>query len=161
MLYERALKIAAVAHKDQVRKHDSSPYIVHPVMVAHILSSYGFSEEVVAAGLVHDVLEDSEMTEDSLRKELGDIVFVEAVEGDTAVEAGKEMTTIESVKAASDIFAPLTGSVIECNAGLEDAPETINKDPYGEGWIVKIKLADAGQVDGLMSAEEYGKMIEG
>ena len=74
MLYEKALKIAASAHKNQVRKHDGSPYIVHPVMVAHILSSYNFPEEVIAAGLVHDVLEDSELTEEVLREELGDVV---------------------------------------------------------------------------------------
>lgn len=77
-LYEKALKIAAEAHAGQVRKHDGSPYIVHPTIVARILEAYGFDEEVVAAGLVHDVLEDSETSEDNLRAVLGDRV-VDAV----------------------------------------------------------------------------------
>lgn len=73
-LYETALKMAATAHREQVRKHDGSPYIVHPVMVARILEQYGFEEKVVAAGLVHDVLEDSDIDEAELRKKLGDAV---------------------------------------------------------------------------------------
>jgi (p)ppGpp synthase/HD superfamily hydrolase len=87
-LYEQALKIAATAHKDQKRKHDGSPYIVHPIMVARILEQHGFSEVVVAAGLVHDVIEDSNTSEAELRSALGDEVvdIVVAVSEDQSTD---------------------------------------------------------------------------
>lgn len=97
---------------------------------------------------------------DYAQKELGDVVFIEQVEPGTQVEQLKEMTTIESVKAASDLFAPVTGKVVESNRALEDAPELVNKDPYGDGWIAKIELKDPGEADRLLSAEEYRKLIE-
>ena len=94
------------------------------------------------------------------QSELGDIVYVELPAIGTAVVAGEEFGTVESVKAVSEIYAPASGEVLELNAALAQAPEIVNKDPYGEGWLVKIKLADAGDVQGLMSAEEYRKYVE-
>ena len=94
------------------------------------------------------------------QSELGDIVYVELPAIGTAVVAGEEFGTVESVKAVSVIYAPVSGEVLELNAALAQAPETVNKDPYGEGWLIKIKLADAGDVQGLMSAEEYRKYVE-
>lgn len=95
------------------------------------------------------------------QKELGDIVFVELPEAGDAVEQFSEMTAIESVKAASDLFSPVTGTIIEGNAALEDAPELVNTDPFGEGWIVKVELEGTDQLDALMSAEAYEKLIAG
>jgi glycine cleavage system H protein len=97
---------------------------------------------------------------DYAQKELGDIVFVELLEAGIEVEQEKEMTTIESVKAASDLFAPVSGKVVECNQALEDQPELVNKDPYGQGWIAKIELKDPAEVDGLLSAKDYQKLVE-
>ena len=85
---------------------------------------------------------------------LGDIVFVELPEVSENVD--KEDTTgIESVKAVSDLYTPLTGEIVEVNEELEDAPETVNSDPYGAGWIFKIKMSDSAELDGLMDAEAY------
>lgn len=86
-LYEQALKIACAAHKDQVRKHDSSPYVVHPIMVAKKLEKAGFDEKVVAAGLLHDVIEDTDVKEEDLREQVGD----EIIEIVTAVSEEKEL----------------------------------------------------------------------
>ncbi len=104
-LIEKALRIAAVAHKDQIRKDDGSPYIVHPIMVARILEQHGFSEAVVAAGLVHDVLEDSDMTTAELEAVLGTEVveIVTAVSEDTSlVWEERKAAYVEAVAAASD-----------------------------------------------------------
>lgn len=102
-LYERALKIAARAHAGQTRKHDDTPYIHHPVMVARLLEQHGFSEVTVAAGLVHDVLEDSEYTAEELRMELGDEVvrIVEAVSEDKSLDwEERKAAYVEKVKSA-------------------------------------------------------------
>jgi len=89
------------------------------------------------------------------QKELGDIVFVEVeTEGET-LDKEESFGTIEAVKTVSDMFMPVAGEVIEFNPGLESSPELINKDPYGEGWIIKVKISDPSQVKGLLSAEEY------
>ena len=96
---------------------------------------------------------------DYAQKELGDIVFVELPPVGTAVERDKEMTTIESVKAASDIFAPVSGKIIEVNTGLDEQPELVNKEPYGRGWIVKIEMSNAEEAAGLMSAGNYEKLV--
>jgi len=88
--------------------------------------------------------------------ELGDIVFVELPdEGDT-FDAGESFGTVESVKAVSDLYAPVGGEVVEVNSALEDAPERINEDPYGEGWIVKLRTSDEAD---LLSAEEYEEVV--
>ena len=97
---------------------------------------------------------------DFAQKQLTDIVFVELPEKGKKVERDKPMAVIESVKSVSDVICPVTGEIIEVNESLKDNPDTINKDPYGEGWIVKIKLANKGELDSLISAEEYEKITE-
>jgi glycine cleavage system H protein len=94
---------------------------------------------------------------DHAQDELGDVVFVELPdEGDT-FDAGDSFGTVESVKAVSDLYTPVGGEVVEVNSALEDAPENINEDPYGEGWIVKLRTTDEAD---LLSAEEYEKVVE-
>lgn len=86
---------------------------------------------------------------------LGDVVFVELPEVGDETEMGDAFSLVESVKAASDIYAPVTGEIIEVNEDLEDSPELINESPYVDGWIAKIKLADASELDHLMTSEDY------
>jgi len=94
------------------------------------------------------------------QEELGDIVYVELPKAGTPVVAGEEFGTVESVKAVSEIYAPASGEVAEVNSVLSEHPEAINKDPYGQGWLIKIRLADLDDLKGLMSAAEYRKLIE-
>ena len=89
--------------------------------------------------------------------ELGDVVFVELPEAGTTLEAGDSFGAVESVKAVSDLYAPVGGEVVEVNEALNDAPEKINEDPYGDGWI--LKLSTTGEED-LLSAEEYQKILD-
>lgn len=91
------------------------------------------------------------------QKQLTDIVFVELPEKGKTVEKDKQMGVIESVKSVSDVFSPVTGEIIEVNESLQNNPDIINKDPYKEGWIAKVKLVDISEVDDLMSAEDYDK----
>ena len=91
---------------------------------------------------------------------LGDVVFVELPEMDAVIEAGEEAGVVESVKAASDIFAPIGGTVIEINEGLEDSPEMVNSDPYDDGWFFKLKISDPQELEGLLSAEDYTEICE-
>jgi len=86
---------------------------------------------------------------------LGDIVYVELPEVGATVEADDEIAVVESVKAASDVYAPIAGEIIEINSALIDAPETINSDPYGDGWFFKIRPDNADDYDGLMDADDY------
>jgi glycine cleavage system H protein len=97
---------------------------------------------------------------DFAQKQLTDIVFVELPSKGKKVEKGKAMAVIESVKSVSDVFSPVNGEVLETNEGLSDNPDIINKDPYGEGWIAKIKVDDKSQLNSLMSAEEYEKQAK-
>ena len=90
---------------------------------------------------------------------LGDVVFVELPEVGTSVEAGKAFGVVESVKAVSDVYAPLTGTIEEINDDLIDAPEIINTSPYEDGWMVKIRMAEASDADELMDAEAYQALI--
>ena len=90
---------------------------------------------------------------------LGDVVFVELPEVGTTVEAGKAFGVVESVKAVSDVYAPLTGTIEEINDDLIDAPEIINTSPYEDGWMVKIRMAEAKDADELMDAEAYQALI--
>jgi len=92
-------------------------------------------------------------------EQLGDITFVELPEIDIKIEQGGELAVVESIKAASDIFAPAGGTVKEINTILDDEPEKINSDPYGEGWICKISEIDKAELDNLMSAEEYAAFL--
>ena len=94
---------------------------------------------------------------DHAQDELGDIVFVELPDEGATFDAGDAFGTVESVKAVSDLYAPVGGEVVEVNSALEDAPENINEDPYGEGWIVKLHTTDEPD---LLSPEEYGKVVE-
>lgn len=96
---------------------------------------------------------------DYAQGELGDVVFVELPEEGTEVDKGESFGTIEAVKAVADLFTPISGEVIAINEDLEDAPETVNKDPYGDGWMVKIKLSDTSELDELMDASTYESHI--
>ncbi len=96
---------------------------------------------------------------DFAQRELGDIVFVEAPEVGAAVTAGNPMGSVESVKAVSELNAPVSGTVSAANDALKDHPELLNQDPYGEGWIVKITLSDEAEIGGLMDAEAYGTYV--
>ena len=91
---------------------------------------------------------------------LGDVVFVDLPETDDEIEAGESFSLVESVKAASDIYAPISGEIVEINEELEDSPELINEEPYEGGWIVKVKMADASELDNLKDAEEYLNSID-
>ena len=96
---------------------------------------------------------------DFAQSELGEIVYVDiTTEGET-VEREETFGTIEAVKTVSDLFMPVTGEVLEVNAELEDAPELINEDAYGKGWLIKMAVADPAQVNELLSAEEYQQLI--
>jgi len=97
---------------------------------------------------------------DYAQSELSDIVFVELPEIGTQVEVGDSFGVVESVKAVSDLYAPLAGEICEVNEGLEGNPEWVNEEPYGQGWILGMQLEDLGAVDNLMSAAEYRKYVE-
>ncbi len=92
---------------------------------------------------------------------LGDVVFVEVPEQGTAVALGDSFTEVESTKSVSDIYAPMSGTISSVNDALEDQPELLNSDPYGEGWICAIRYSDAGQLDNLMDADAYRALTEG
>jgi glycine cleavage system H protein len=91
---------------------------------------------------------------------LGDVVFVDLPEVEDEIEAGDSFSLVESVKAASDIYTPITGEIVEINEELEDSPELINEEPYEGGWIVKVKMSDPSELDNLKDAEEYLNSIE-
>lgn len=93
------------------------------------------------------------------QEQLGDIVFVELPEVGNAVSKGDEAGVVESVKAASEIYAPISGEIVAVNEALVDAPGTVNSDPAGSGWFFKIKLSDTGELDGLMDEAAYNDLI--
>lgn len=96
---------------------------------------------------------------DHAQELLGDVVFVELPEVGREVEAGEEFSLVESVKAASDIYSPVSGEIVAINEALEDEPETVNSEPFEGGWIVKIKLSDAAELDKLLDAVAYAATI--
>lgn len=96
---------------------------------------------------------------DYAQGELGDVVFVELPEPGTEVGKGESFGTIEAVKAVADLFSPISGEVLEINEALEDAPETVNQDPYKTGWMVKIKITDSSSLDELMDSAAYATHI--
>lgn len=98
---------------------------------------------------------------DYAQEELGDVVFVELPEKGESLDKSEQFAVIESVKAVSDIYMPLSGEIVEANEELLDRPELINESPYEEGWIVKIKPEDTGEKDDLMNGKEYEKYLEG
>ncbi len=106
------------------------------------------SDDVVVVGIT-----------DFAQGELGDIVYVEVETLDETLEAEEVFGTVEAVKTVSDLFLPVSGEIIEFNDSLEDEPEKVNSDPYGEGWMIKVKCSDPEQLDGLLSAEDYKALI--
>ena len=96
---------------------------------------------------------------DYAQNELGDVVFVELPKTGTKIGAGKSFGTVESVKAVSEIYAPLTGEVVEANNDLHDKPEKINSDPHGSAWLIKVRMANPAEVNSLMDAAAYEKFI--
>ena len=92
---------------------------------------------------------------------LGDVVFVEVPEQGTTVATGDSFTEVESTKSVSDIYAPVSGTIVAVNAALDAQPELLNSDPYGEGWICSIEMSDPSQLDGLMDADAYTALTEG
>ncbi len=98
---------------------------------------------------------------DFAQSELGDIVYIDVdTEGET-IDQNEVFGSVEAVKTVSDLFMPLSGEVTAFNENLEDAPESVNKDPYGEGWIIKVKITDQSEIEGLLDAEKYKEVIGG
>jgi len=97
---------------------------------------------------------------DHAQEQMGDLVYVECPEVGTALSVSDEAGVVESVKAASDIYAPVSGKVIAINEKLEDNPELVNQDPYGDGWMFQLKLSDVSEADNLMSVDEYKEQLE-
>lgn len=98
---------------------------------------------------------------DYAQSQLGDIVFIELPEPGARLDKGGQLATIESVKAASEVYSPVSGEVIAANDALDDEPAKINADPLGEGWLAKLRLADATELDGLMDEDAYRAFVEG
>ncbi len=96
---------------------------------------------------------------DFAQSELGDIVFIEIETVGETLKREEVFGTIEAVKTVSDMFMPVSGEILEANPGLEDSPDVVNKDPYGKGWMVKIKISDKNEVDNLLSAENYQALL--
>ena len=92
---------------------------------------------------------------------LGEVVFFDPPDVGTTVSANESYAEVESVKAVSDVFAPLSGEVVAVNEALADAPEHINADPYGDGWLVRVRLSDPNEVDGLLDVDAYRKLLQG
>ncbi|RPH95401.1 MAG: glycine cleavage system protein GcvH [Lysobacterales bacterium] len=97
---------------------------------------------------------------DHAQAQLGDMVFVEVPEPGMSYEQGDACAVVESVKAASDVYAPLTGEVIESNSALEDSPELVNTDPYGDGWLFRMQVAEPAELEGLLDAKAYAELSE-
>ena len=96
---------------------------------------------------------------DYAQEQLGDIVYIELPETGTQVTKGDKFGVVESVKAVSDLYSPVTGTVVTVNTGLPNTPETINEEPYGDGWMVRVEMSDPEELDDLMTAAEYEKFI--
>lgn len=98
---------------------------------------------------------------DYAQDQLGDIVYVDLPETGTVMDAGQEFGTVESVKAVSELYSPISGEVMEINSELEDSPELVNNDPYGGGWMIKVKAGDTGQLDQLLDPKAYLALLKG
>ena len=170
-LYEKALKIAATAHKDQVRKSDGSPYIVHPVMVAGILRKYDFSETVIAAALVHDVLEDTDFSRNDLVDQLGkDVVkIVDVVSEDTSLEweVRKKQYAQEVAAANIECKAVSIADKIHNAESLIDYYESVGKDAwkvFNRGkekklWFENMLYAEVSKTWSHPLLDQYKQMI--
>ncbi|MDZ7825317.1 MAG: glycine cleavage system protein GcvH [Gammaproteobacteria bacterium] len=97
---------------------------------------------------------------DHAQGSLGDVVFVELPETEAEIIAGDEAGVVESVKAASDVYMPVSGTVVAVNAALDEMPEKVNEDPYGDGWFFRLRPIDAGELDNLLDAEGYAEVVE-
>ncbi|NNE09988.1 MAG: glycine cleavage system protein GcvH [Gemmatimonadetes bacterium] len=97
---------------------------------------------------------------DFAQSELGDVVFVELPETETEVEQNEPAGTIEAVKTVADLFAPLSGAVVEVNEALADDPDTVNRDPYGDGWMVKLRFSNETELEDLLSPDEYKEIVD-
>jgi glycine cleavage system H protein len=97
---------------------------------------------------------------DYAQKELGDVVFVELPQVGSVLDAADELGSIESVKAVSELFCPMSGEVVEINEALADNPALVNTDPWGDGWMIRMRVSDPTEIDELMTAEEYDEYIE-
>jgi glycine cleavage system H protein len=97
---------------------------------------------------------------DHAQAALGELVFIEVPEVDTEVELGDTCATVESVKAASDVYSPLTGQVIEVNEKLSGSPQLVNEDPYGDGWLFRLRIENAEEFDELLSSDDYEQLLE-
>lgn len=97
---------------------------------------------------------------DYAQEQLGDVVYIELPETGTQVTKGDKFGVVESVKAVSDIYSPLTGTVVTVNTGLPNTPETVNEEPYGDGWMIRVEMSDPEELNDLMTAAEYEKFIE-
>ncbi len=97
---------------------------------------------------------------DHAQDALGDIVYIELPEVGTNADAGAEIAVVESVKAASDIYSPISGEIVEINSSLDDQPETVNQSPYGDGWLFKIQISDSEDLQDLMDADGYQSMVD-
>ena len=97
---------------------------------------------------------------DHAQEALGDIVYVELPEMGAAVDAGAEVAVVESVKAASDIYSPITGEVVETNPALEDEPETVNSSPYADGWLFRVKVGSTDELEEMMDADGYQAVVD-
>ncbi len=117
------------------------------------MSELRFSEEHQWAADDHGVV--TVGISEFAQAQLGDVVFVELPDEDIEVSAGEKIATVESVKTASEVYAPVSGRIINVNRDLDDAPEAINEDPESSAWFVKIEMSDPGELDSLMSVEEY------
>lgn len=91
--------------------------------------------------------------------QLGEVVYVDLPSAGDTLSAGDAFGEVESVKSVSELFSPVSGEIVDVNAALSDAPETVNEDPYGDGWMIKVRMSDAAEVDNLMSADEYEAFI--
>ena len=98
---------------------------------------------------------------DFAQGELGDIVYVDVETVDESIEQDEVFGSVEAVKTVSDLFMPLSGEIIEFNEDLEDTPEKVNSDPYGDGWMIKIKISETSQIDGLLNAAAYKEVVGG
>lgn len=96
---------------------------------------------------------------DHAQNALGDLVFVEVPEVGSTLSKGAQAAVVESVKAASDVYSPISGEVVACNEALQGSPELVNQDPYGEGWLFKLKPSDAAELEQLLDAGAYGKVV--
>lgn len=96
---------------------------------------------------------------DFAQSELGDLVFIDISTEGESLSNGDVFGSVEAVKTVSDLYMPVSGEVLEVNSNLDSAPETVNSDPYGDGWMVKIKLSDASELDGLLSVDDYKSLI--